>query len=103
MTRYATDYGAFEIDPMPGQPQVALCHSFFVLPDRRGQGLAHALKEMQNCALKQLGYNMALCTVSAGNAAQKRVLTKSGWRRMDGFSNRRIGGDTEVWGCHITR
>lgn len=28
--RFATLFGAYEIDSVPGQPQVAHCHGFFV-------------------------------------------------------------------------
>lgn len=28
--RFATQYGAYEIESVPSQPQVAICHGFFV-------------------------------------------------------------------------
>ena len=28
--RFATQFGAYEIDSVPSQPQVAHCHGFFV-------------------------------------------------------------------------
>jgi predicted GNAT family acetyltransferase len=43
--RFATPVGAYEIDSVPSQPQVAHCHAFFVPNDLRGRGLAHILKE----------------------------------------------------------
>ena len=30
MTRYATEYGAFCIEQIPNQPQLAHCHSFHI-------------------------------------------------------------------------
>lgn len=42
--RYSTPAGAYEIDSVPSQPQVAHCHGFFVQRELRGHGLAHKLK-----------------------------------------------------------
>jgi hypothetical protein len=30
MTRHSTGYGAYAITPLPGQPQVAVCHDFML-------------------------------------------------------------------------
>lgn len=57
MTRYATEHGAFEIDSLPSQCQVAICHGFYIKPDSRGQGKANELKQYQNEELNILGYN----------------------------------------------
>ena len=45
MTRYCTQYGAYEIDSVPGQPQLAHCHGFFVAPEHRGTGLGASWHE----------------------------------------------------------
>lgn len=98
MARYATKFGAYEIDSMPGQVQVALCHGFYIEPDQRGRGLAHLQKEHQNMILSELGYNHAICTVAQDNTAQKRVLEMAGWKHLSAFPNTRLGGTTELWG-----
>ncbi len=79
MTRYATEHGAFEIDSLPSQCQVAICHGFYIKPDSRGCGRANDLKQHQNACVQELGYNYAICTVVANNYAQKRVLANKGW------------------------
>lgn len=100
--KFSTAYGAFEIDSMPGQPQVALCHSFFVPESHRGQGFAHALKQDQIRVLLGQQYDFAICTVAAGNDRQVAVLERAGWRvLMDGFCNSRLGGQTLIFGFDV--
>lgn len=98
MTRYFMPAGSYHIDALPGQPQVAHCHGFFVPTDRRGMGLAHQLKAHQIENLEAELYDYATATVDAGNDAQKNVLAKAGFRRLDHFYNRKTGGTTELWG-----
>ena len=59
MTRYATEHGAYEIDSVPGQPQIAHCHSLHVKREHRGKGYGHALKAHQMQMLRDLGYDYA--------------------------------------------
>jgi len=98
MTRFAAKDGAFEIDSLPSQCQVAICHGFYIKPDSRGQGAAHTLKQYQNDCIKDLGYNYAICTVVASNMAQKRVLTRQGWIKLTDFYSERQDEDVEIWG-----
>lgn len=103
MTRYAILDGAYEIDTIPAQPQIAHCHGFFVVAERRGLGRAHVLKRHQMERLAAEHYDYATATVDASNAAQKRVLTKAGFRWLDTFANTKTGSNTELWGRHITK
>lgn len=101
MTRYAHDEGAYEIDTIPAQPQIAHCHGFFVQRHLRGKGNAHVLKQRQLDRLISEHYDYATATVDASNDAQKRVLTKAGFRKLDAFANTKTGGTTELWGRTI--
>jgi len=101
MTRYAYGPAAFEIDSLPSQCQVAICHGFFVTPTARGQGLAHLAKMEQARVLKDLAYDYAICTVVARNHAQKRVLEKAGWARLCEFYSARQDEQIEIWGTPI--
>ena len=101
MTRYAQPFGAFHLDTLPNQPQVAHCHSFHVRADQRGKGLGHTLKRLQMQALADGQFDYATCTVDAGNAAQISVLTRSGWGLLAEFSNSRTGGKTQLWGWEV--
>lgn len=100
-TRYASDFGAFEISAIPGQPQIAHCHGFFVVPPGRGKGLGTAQKIEQMKLLADELYDYATCTVDATNVAQKRVLEKTGWECLAVFANTRTGGQTELWGWAV--
>ena len=101
MTRYSIREAAFEIDSLPSQPQVAICHGFFVASAARGKGYAHQAKRAQEEILRGLAYDYALCTVMASNHAQKRVLEKAGWRYLDEFHSDRQDALVEIWGHEI--
>lgn len=101
MNRNSFPEGAFEITSLPGQCQVAVCHSFFVREEHRGKGYAHHLKNMQYHALHRANYDFAICTVAAGNAAQKAALTKAGWKKLAEFRNSRQAETTELWGMEV--
>lgn len=103
MTRFAAKDGAFEIDSLPSQCQVAICHGFYIKPDSRGQGAAHALKQEQNEVLSGLGYDYGLCTVAESNRAQKAVLEKARWRFLDSFFSSRQNERIEIWGRNYER
>lgn len=98
MTRYAYPFGAFCIDAIPNQPQVAHCHSFFVRADKRGQGFGTLLKQEQCEVLRDMGFDFATCTTAGDNVRQHRVLESCGWRRLAEFGNSLTGGSTIVWG-----
>lgn len=101
MSRYGYPPGAYNIEPMPSQPQLALCHGFFVQEGKRGQGLAHLLKGYQNAELEIQQYDYAICTVSQFNTAQQKVLAAAGWVKLTSFRNRRQAENTEIWGYTV--
>lgn len=103
MSRYAYPYGAFCIDQIPNQPQVAHCHSFFVHADKRGHGFAKLLKAQQCAVLRTLGFNFATCTTAGDNHRQQRVLEGAGWQRLAEFSNQLTGGTTVLWGWEVSQ
>lgn len=101
MNRYANEHGAFCIDAIPNQPQVAHCHSFFVHDHARGQGLGKALKVWQCQILRELGFNYATCTTAGDNLRQHAVLRFVGWEVIGRFKNSRTGGETWIWGWEV--
>lgn len=98
MTRYATEHGAYEIDSVPGQPQIAHCHSLHIKREHRGKGHGHSLKAHQMQVLQSLGYDMATCTIDASNERQRAVLERAGWSLLQNIPNSRSGGVTQLWG-----
>lgn len=101
--RFSTAAGAYEIDSLPSQPQVANCHGFFIHYEMRGMGHAHQLKRHQMFSLKTLGYDFATCTVCSNNTAQKQVLERAGWSRLGGFTSSKTGDPVDLWGVAIQR
>ena len=101
MTRYAFPEGVFHIDPMPGQPQIAHCHGFYVFAHMRGKGNGHALKRRQMALLREGKYDFATCTVANNNAAQRSILSQAGWHGMISFRNSNTDEATELWGKAI--
>lgn len=99
--RIATKVGACQIDSLPGQSQIAICHSFFVSHGRRGLGEGGRLKKKQLKALYKANYDFALCTVAQGNCAQKKILKKQGWAMLTIFWNTRSSEITEIWGYEL--
>lgn len=99
--RHSTAYGSFSVEPMPGQPQIGLCHSFFVPIKMRGKGHAHKLKTEQRSVLRENHFDFALCTVAGDNGAQQAVLHAAGWEMLKSFENSRTGGITQVWGNKV--
>lgn len=102
MARYAFDgVGAYCIDAIPNQPQVAHCHSFFVHAHHRGRGHAKRMKQAQCGHLRELGFNFATCTTTAENVKQHSVLEACGWERLTEFENTQSGGKTIIWGWAV--
>ena len=99
--RFSTHAGAYEIESVPSQPQMAHCHGFFVSTDHRGNGCAHDLKDNQNRMLAALGYDFATCTVCGSNTAQKKVLARAGWERLASFVSSKTDEVVELWGWHV--
>ena len=99
--RFSTPHGSYEIQSMPSQPQLALCHGFFVRVPMRGKGLANKLKQHQAQTLATLGYDYATCTVCSSNLTQKHVLQNAGWRMLASFNSSKTGEPVELWGCTV--
>ena len=95
--RYTTDFAVFEIDTLPGNPQVAITHSFFVKSPCRGSGKGKAAKLAQNDTIKSLGYDSAICTVRSDNGAQKAILKHAGWRFSHQFYDQKQLTMVELW------
>lgn len=102
MTRYAYPFGAFCVEQIPNQPQVAHCHSFFVRANQRGQGFGKLLKQEQCRVLAEQGFDFATCTTAGDNVRQHRVLEACGWQRLSEFSNNHSGGTTVLWGWKVS-
>lgn len=100
-TRHTTFAGTFQVDSMPQQPQLALCHGFFVPMRQRGRKLAHKLKLQQMQYLAGENFDFAVATVDGANIAMQKVMEGAGWQRLAEFPNSRTGGSTQIWGAKV--
>lgn len=100
-TRVNTEIGGFEIHSMPSNTQVAICTSFYVREELRGQGNAYILHIKQLERLIDLGYDFAYCTVTGDNPAQSRAIAKAGWTLDHTFYNSRLGVTTQCWSINV--
>ena len=87
--RYSCEFGFFEIDSMPNQPLMALCHSFTVYEKNRGKGLGYKLKQYQHDVLEVNGFVSAVCTVRSTNIAEIKILNACGWYEVAKFFDNR--------------
>ena len=88
-----------EITSLPGCSQIAVSHSVFLPLSQRGKDLAiPANKERQSFCFNEMLYDYMLCTINTDNKAQKRVLEKTGWRKLDSFVSRKTQHLVEIWG-----
>lgn len=101
--RFTYQFGYFEIDSMPNQPELALCHSFAVFANLRGKGYGHRLKAEQELELIKLGYSAAICTVQSTNKSQLAILEKSGWKHSAEFYDNRSMNQVFVYNLIIRR
>ena len=101
--RYSTVFGVYEITPMAGLPQTAICHGFYVLDGMRGAGYGRKLMDCMLMSLKLENYDYAICTTQHNNTAMKMLLCRAGWIQKDIFQNRKTGQAHTVWGFSISR
>jgi len=101
--RFANQYGAGEVDNLPGCTQVAVNHSFFIYPKYRGKGIGSKNHEARLKRLAEMGYDYVICTVNTKNSAQVKILVKHGWSKLSMFTSSKTENSVAVYGRHIFR
>lgn len=99
--RFANEYGACEIDTLPGSPQIAVSHAVFIYPENRGTGKGTLNHMLRLNRLKNMGYNYVLATMRAGNAREEAILVKNEWRKLDQFVSSATGNTVILWGKRL--
>ena len=90
--------GFYEINSLPGCPQVAVSNHAFINPAFRNNGYGKRYHGERLANLKELGYDYVVCTVKADNVFQKKILTRFGWKFLDQFLNKDTGNVVELYG-----
>lgn len=89
-----------ELDTLPGCSQIAVSHSVFLPPDRRGNKIGTlANKSRQDTAFDELNYDMMICTIDQANIVQRSILVTNGWECLASFKSRKTGHTVELWAC----
>ena len=101
MTRYATEFGFYEITSFPGCNQLAISTHAFILPQYRGTGKGQEAHQQRLTKLKELHYNYVICTVKESNQTQIHILEKFGWKLLDHFFNQETANTVRIYGKHI--
>ncbi len=100
--RFSEKYGVYHISPLPGLPQAAVCHGFYVLDHAKGKGNGHKLMSDMISSLKAHNYDLAICTTAMDNDAMQRCLTRSGWAMTGMFNNQKTGLKHTAWQLRLS-
>lgn len=100
--RYQIDGVYGEIDSLPGCTQVAVSHAVFLPPKERGKGKGTAANAKRLIMMQEeLGYDYALCTVSADNHIQRELLQANHWMSLSSFYSRKTGHLVFIYGIQL--
>lgn len=94
--------GFYEVNSLPGCPQVAVSNHAFINPAFRNCGYGKRYHGERLTKLKELGFNYVICTVKSDNVFQLKILDRFGWKRLDFFHNKETGNDVQIWGKQIS-
>lgn len=95
--RFGDDRGSYEIENLPGSPQVAVSIHSFIFKEKRGKGYGKAMHLERLAKLKELGYDYVLCTVRDDNKAEIHILETNGWRYLDMFYSSATGNLVQLF------
>jgi len=86
-----------EITSLPGCSQICVFHSVFVSPDERGKGLGTFAHKKRLEEARNLGYQLAVCSVVMGNTAQEKILLHYGWKASNEYDSHKTGNIVQLW------
>ena len=89
--RFATSDGIGEIDNLPGSSQVAVIHSCFVPLSIRNEGHGSTAHWRRLEDVKNLGYDLSICTVDLNNKPELSILKKNKWIHLTSFKSTKTG------------
>jgi len=89
--------GSYEIDPMPGCPRVGISHALQINEGCRGIGYGTRAMDERIEKARELGYEVLIATVVAGNVAEEKILERFKWRPITTFDNLKTGHTVNLW------
>jgi hypothetical protein len=93
MTRHSSldGTGVWNLTELPGCDQVVVSHGVFTKIPERGKGKGGVHHKERLAMIKQLGFDMALCTVNMENAPERKILESHGWLWLTSFTSSKTG------------
>ena len=82
----------FSLSYLPGCREVLVLHGVTVDPAVRNQGVGALLHGVRLDIARAVGAKVVLCTVLAGNSAEKAIIARAGWRVA-----LPVNGQVEMW------
>lgn len=97
--RFIQPNGSYSLDDLPGNTQVCVSHSAFILPNKRGTGLGNKYHVERLGKIRELRYDLAICTIVASNVRQRGILIRNGWKKVEDadFESSKTGSLVELW------
>lgn len=89
--------GFQELNPFPGCNQIVVSNHAFIEEQYRGGGHGSVAHQDRLKLIKELGYDLVLCTSIAGNHVQTKILENNKWSRVASFKNRETGNWVYLW------
>lgn len=79
--KFENEYGSYEINEFPGNRNLCISNAAFIKPECRGKGFGKKqhLERLQK--MWELGYRVAICTVSESNQIEEYILKSFGWKQ----------------------
>lgn len=93
--------GYYELNPFPGCNQLVISNHATIKLPYRGKGLGTAAASMRIEKARILGYDYMIATVVDTNVAQKKIMDKLGWKRLDSFDNTETGNTVIIYGRQL--
>lgn len=96
--RFGNNEGHYELNIFSGCSQIAISNHAFIRAEMRGQGKGQAQHLERLGVASKLGYDYLIATVISTNLAEKHILAKNGWKKLDGFMSSTTENQVEIWG-----
>lgn len=87
-----------KIYELPGNAQIAVFNYAFLPKHKRGKGKGKLAHQQRLETSRELGFDMALCTVVSSNATEKAILKRFGWEYLFQFHSSKSDNYVELWG-----
>lgn len=94
----STIIAGFNLSQFPGNCGILVSHQTSVVTDYRRRGISTIFQEMKEKLAQATGYTTLYATTVPDNAAEVKILERSGWKRTPPeFVNKRTFNLVTIW------